>query len=54
MINVHKIEVEKISFFLLNKYTVHDFVYSLFYFNFNQFALFTELYNHCILYILKE
>ena len=54
MINVHKIEVEKISFFLLNKYTVYDFVYSLFYFNFNQFALFTEVYNYCILYILKE
>ena len=42
--HLHKIRVKKISLFLLNKHSVHDFRLLPVMFKFNQFDMFTEVY----------
>ena len=48
MINLHKIEVDKIYFYISMQSMTFDFY--LLYFKFNQLGLFTEVYHTFILY----
>ena len=45
-----KIQVEKISLLLLNKYTVHNFWQLPVVYEFSQLYIFTEVYHTFILY----
>ena len=47
---LHKIQVEKISLLLLNKYDVHNFCPLPVVYEFSQFKMFTQVYHTFILY----